>query len=185
MRITRDCCASPWVRSASSSATSAPARSTRFAKPSPGTTSFRSISMHIFGVISLMFWSMMMVVTFKYVTGHHARRQQGRGRQPGAARADQPQHRRQMRWTSGIILLGVFATALFYGDSMITPPFRCSLRLRVSRSIIRPGAADPACGGLDPDRPVRDPAPAAPIKSAALFGPIMLLYFATIIASLA
>jgi KUP system potassium uptake protein len=25
------------------------------------------------------------------------------------------------RWTSGIVMLGVFATALFYGDSMITP----------------------------------------------------------------
>src|SRR5205809_500691 len=25
------------------------------------------------------------------------------------------------KWTSGIILMGVFATALFYGDSMITP----------------------------------------------------------------
>ena len=25
------------------------------------------------------------------------------------------------KWTSGIVLLGVFATALFYGDSMITP----------------------------------------------------------------
>ncbi len=27
----------------------------------------------------------------------------------------------QKRWTGGIVLLGVFATALFYGDSMITP----------------------------------------------------------------
>ncbi|MBX4420670.1 KUP/HAK/KT family potassium transporter, partial [Mycobacterium tuberculosis] len=25
------------------------------------------------------------------------------------------------RWSRGIVLLGVFATALFYGDSMITP----------------------------------------------------------------
>src|SRR5206468_6134147 len=25
------------------------------------------------------------------------------------------------KWTSGVILMGVFATALFYGDSMITP----------------------------------------------------------------
>ena len=25
------------------------------------------------------------------------------------------------RWTAGIVLLGVFATSLFYGDSMITP----------------------------------------------------------------
>ena len=25
------------------------------------------------------------------------------------------------RWSTSIILLGVFATALFYGDSMITP----------------------------------------------------------------
>lgn len=47
-------------------------------------------------------------------------RQQGRGRQPGAARADQPQDRRAS-WTAPIVLLGVFATALFYGDSIITP----------------------------------------------------------------
>src|SRR5437588_8888627 len=25
------------------------------------------------------------------------------------------------KWTGGIVMLGVFATALFYGDSMITP----------------------------------------------------------------
>src|SRR5215217_829375 len=29
--------------------------------------------------------------------------------------------RDKRRWTAGIVMLGVFATALFYGDSMITP----------------------------------------------------------------
>jgi len=28
---------------------------------------------------------------------------------------------KRRRWTGGIILLGVFACSLFYGDSMITP----------------------------------------------------------------
>jgi KUP system potassium uptake protein len=58
---------------------------------------------HIYGVLSLVFWSMMIVVTFKYVTDDHARRQQGRGRQPGAARADQPQERKGPSWTGPIV----------------------------------------------------------------------------------
>ena len=109
------------ARSASSSAISAPARSTRSARPSPGHHQLRARPGAHHRRLSLMFWSMMIVVTIKYVVDHHARRQQGRGRQPGAARADLAARPASKRWTAGIILLGVFATALFYGDSMITP----------------------------------------------------------------
>jgi len=76
--------------------------------------------LHIYGVLSLVFWSMMLVVTFKYVLTIMKADNKGEGgslallalisRSSGGA-----------RWTWPIVLLGVFATALFYGDSMITP----------------------------------------------------------------
>jgi KUP system potassium uptake protein len=75
---------------------------------------------HILGVISLMFWSMMMVVTLKYVTIIMRADNKGEGGSL-ALLALINRNTEGRRWTSGIILLGVFATALFYGDSMITP----------------------------------------------------------------
>ena len=77
-------------------------------------------SLHIYGVISLMFWSMMLVVTIKYVSIIMRADNKGEGGSLAllALISGKAQER---RWTSGIILLGVFATALFYGDSMITP----------------------------------------------------------------
>jgi KUP system potassium uptake protein len=76
--------------------------------------------MHINGVLSLVFWSMMIVVTFKYVFTIMKADNKGEGgslallalinRQTAGA-----------KWTAPIVMLGVFATALFYGDSMITP----------------------------------------------------------------
>ena len=76
--------------------------------------------MHIFGVLSLVFWSMMLVVTLKYVTV--IMRADNRGE--GGSLALLALISRSLpgrRWTAGLVLLGVFATALFYGDSMITP----------------------------------------------------------------
>jgi KUP system potassium uptake protein len=79
--------------------------------------------LHIFGVLSLIFWSMMLVVSLKYVAIIMRADNKGEGgslallaliNRSAAGGA-------KRRWTSGIVLLGVFATALFYGDSMITP----------------------------------------------------------------
>jgi KUP system potassium uptake protein len=75
---------------------------------------------HIHGVLSLVFWSMMMVVTLKYV--FTIMRADNKGE--GGSLALLALIRRasdNRRWTAPLILLGVFATALFYGDSMITP----------------------------------------------------------------
>ncbi len=76
--------------------------------------------LHIFGVISLVFWTMMIVVTLKYVLIVMRADNRGEGGSmalfalisrlsPGAGRAP---------W---LALLGVLATALFYGDAIITP----------------------------------------------------------------
>ena len=51
--------------------------------------------LHVLGVISLMFWSLMLIVTLKYIIADPARRQQWRGRQSGAAGADPAQDRRR------------------------------------------------------------------------------------------
>ncbi|MGK6320450.1 potassium transporter Kup [Sphingomonas sp. DT-204] len=76
--------------------------------------------LHIFGVISLIFWTMMLIVTVKYVFVIMRADNKGEGgslallalitRRTGAK-----------RWSAGLVMLGVFATALFYGDSIITP----------------------------------------------------------------
>ncbi|PCG10798.1 potassium transporter Kup [Sphingomonas ginsenosidimutans] len=79
--------------------------------------------LHIFGVISLMFWSLMLIVTLKYVLIILRADNNGEGgslallaliqRRSGAAGGK--------RWGPSLVMLGVVATALFFGDCMITP----------------------------------------------------------------
>ncbi len=78
-------------------------------------------TLHIMGVISLMFWSMMAVVTLKYVTIIMRADNKGEGGSLALLALISRSSGNPKRWTQGIVLLGVFATALFYGDSMITP----------------------------------------------------------------
>ncbi len=77
--------------------------------------------LHIFGVLSLIFWSMMIIVTLKYVTIIMRADNKGEGGSLALLALINRTLGGKKKWTSGIIMLGVFATALFYGDSMITP----------------------------------------------------------------
>jgi KUP system potassium uptake protein len=75
---------------------------------------------HIYGVLSLIFWTMTLVVTVKYV--FIVMRADNRGE--GGSMALLALIGRRMgetRWTPAIAVLGVLATALFYGDAIITP----------------------------------------------------------------
>ena len=74
---------------------------------------------HVFGVISLIFWSMMLIVTFKYVV--ILTRADNKGEGGSLALLALISRNTEFRWSAGIVLLGVFACALFYGDAMITP----------------------------------------------------------------
>ena len=134
---------------------------------------------HIMGVTSLIFWSMMIVVTVKYVTIIMRADNKGEGGSL-ALLALISGRTRTKRWTRGIVLLGVFATSLFYGDSMITPA------VSVLSAVEGLAVAQPGLGHL-----------VLPIVFGILvflftiqksgtarvglfFGPIMLLYFAVI-----
>lgn len=77
--------------------------------------------LHIFGVLSLIFWSMMIIVTIKYVMIIMRADNKGEGGSLALLALINRSTTSTKKWSGGIVMLGVFATALFYGDSMITP----------------------------------------------------------------
>src|ERR1043165_7995218 len=80
-------------------------------------------ALHIYGVLSLIFWSMLIIVALKYVTIIMRADNKGEGGSLAllalinrtAAEGE------NKKATMGIAALGVFATALFYAASMIPP----------------------------------------------------------------
>ncbi len=136
-------------------------------------------TLHIMGVISLIFWSMMIVVTFKYVAVIMRADNRGEGGSL-ALLALVSGRTKTRRWSHGIALLAVFATALFFGDSMITPA------VSVLSAVEGLGVVSPAFGAFV--------LPAAVVillflfsiqrngtaRVGYYFGPVMLVYFATI-----
>lgn len=135
--------------------------------------------LHILGVISLMFWSMMIVVTLKYVSIIMRADNKGEGGSLALLALISGRSAGQ-RWTRGIVLLGVFATALFYGDSMITPA------VSVLGAVEGLSVAAPAFGGLVLPIAVMILVFLFSIQRngtarvGALFGPIMIVYFLVI-----
>src|SRR3546814_19937744 len=101
--------------SASFSGTAAPARSTPSARHFVGHHPLAVDNLHVLGVLSLIFWSMMLVVTIKYVTIITRADNKGEGGSL-ALLALISSKLGEKRWSMPIVLLGVFATALFYGD---------------------------------------------------------------------
>ncbi|MET0180091.1 MAG: potassium transporter Kup [Novosphingobium sp.] len=135
--------------------------------------------LHVYGIVSLMFWSMMIIVTIKYVSVIMRADNKGEGGSL-ALLALINKNVGGKRWTAGIVLLGVFATALFYGDSMITPAVSV-LGAIEGFAVYQPGMKNlvvPIVVGilvflfLIQSRGTG--------RMAAFFGPIMLTYFAVI-----
>ena len=74
------------------------------------------------GGVSAIFWSLMIVVSLKYVVARAARDQPRRRRHHGAARARAVGGARRGRGSrAACSLVGVFGAALFYGDAVLTP----------------------------------------------------------------
>lgn len=77
---------------------------------------------HVYGVVSLIFWSVMIIVTLTYVT--LVMRADNRGEGGIMALITLLRRwtgRRGRRVTATLAALGLFGAALFFGDSMITP----------------------------------------------------------------
>jgi KUP system potassium uptake protein len=75
---------------------------------------------HVLGVVSLIFWSMTLIVSIQYVSILMRADNKGQGGSLALiALITRSIGNTNYGWL--VVLLGVFATALFYGDSMITP----------------------------------------------------------------
>jgi KUP system potassium uptake protein len=76
--------------------------------------------LHVLGVVSLIFWSMTLIVSIQYVSILMRADNKGQGGSLALV-ALISSHISKSKYGWVAVLLGVFATALFYGDSMITP----------------------------------------------------------------
>jgi KUP system potassium uptake protein len=136
--------------------------------------------LHIHGVLSLIFWSMMIIVTLKYVTIIMRADNKGEGGSLALLALINREIGTGKKWTSGIVLLGVFATALFYGDSMITPAISVLSAvegLTTVQASFEPFVIPLAVGILVGLFAIQSHGTA---RVGALFGPVMLFYFVTL-----
>src|SRR3954471_7677175 len=136
--------------------------------------------LHIFGVLSLMFWSMMIIVTLKYVTIIMRADNKGEGGSLALLALINRTLSGKKKWTSGVILMGVFATALFYGDSMITPAITVLSAVEGLTTVnagLAPFVVPIAIAILVGLFAIQSRGTA---RVGLLFGPVMLLYFTTI-----
>ena len=75
---------------------------------------------NVLGILSVVFWAIMIVVTLKYVTLIMRADNRGEGGVMAlTALASRGLEKSSMRWW--VVGLGIFGAAMFYGDGMITP----------------------------------------------------------------
>jgi KUP system potassium uptake protein len=132
---------------------------------------------NVLGVLSLIFWSMMLVVTIKYVAIIMRADNKGEGGSLALLALISRSNSTKGRWTKGLILLGVFATALFYGDSMITPAISVLTAvegLKVVSPGFSPFVIPIAIGILIGLFAIQSRGVG---KVGLMFGPIMVVYF--------
>ncbi len=135
---------------------------------------------NVIGILSLILWALIVVVAVKYVTFIMRADNRGEGgimALIALALADAKGNPRQERW---IMMIGILGAAMFFGDGMVTPAI----------SVLS------AVEGLEVATPALKPfvIPAALLvlfflffvqkrgtaRVGALFGPVMLLWFATL-----
>jgi KUP system potassium uptake protein len=86
-----------------------------------GTHAIAPTPLHIYGVLSLVFWSLIIVITIKYIGFIMRADNRGEGgilALTAFATPIRPLQPSPRRW---LVLLGVFGAALLYGDGVITP----------------------------------------------------------------
>jgi KUP system potassium uptake protein len=76
---------------------------------------------NILGVLSLIFWSLILVISVKYLGFILRADNGGEGGILALAALCTPMGIRERSRRSGLVMLGLFGTALLYGDGAITP----------------------------------------------------------------
>jgi len=135
--------------------------------------------LHVLGVVSLIFWSMTLVVSVQYVGVLMRADNKGQGGSLALVALISGVIRKS-RFGPLVVLLGVFATSLFYGDSMITPAVSVLSAvegLTVVESRLAPLVLPIALVLLIALFVIQKSGTA---KVGALFAPVMVVYFSVL-----
>ena len=135
--------------------------------------------LHIFGVLSLIFWSLMIVVTVKYV--FVAMRADNKGEGGSFALLSLiSRNLGHKKWAPALVMMGVLATCLFYGDAMITPAISVLSAvegLTIVQAGLQPLVIPISIGILVGLFLVQSRGTA---KVGGIFGPVILVYMAVL-----
>jgi KUP system potassium uptake protein len=134
---------------------------------------------HVFGVLSIVFWTMILIVTLKYLFLILRADNKGEGGSL-ALLALVSRRLSDRRWTYLMSVFGLTATALFFGDAMITPAVSV-LSAVEGLTVVQPGldhlVLPISIAILIALFAIQSRGTAAMGK---LFGPVMMVYFLTI-----
>lgn len=135
---------------------------------------------HIFGVLSLVFWALIVVITIKYVSFILRADNRGEGgilSLTALATPIRPLAPSRRRW---LVLIGVFGAALLYGDGIITPAISVLSAvegLTVATPVFKPFVVPITVGILVALFLIQRRGTAS---IGSLFGPVMLVWFAVL-----
>jgi KUP system potassium uptake protein len=145
-------------------------------------TASGATALDVFGLLSLIFWSLTMVVTVKYLTFVMRADNQGEGGIFALLAIVPERLRMRGKRISVVALIVVVGAALLYGDGTITPAISVLSAiegLTVARPSLAPAVLPITCFILIALFAVQRHGTGA---VGALFGPIMVVWFATIAA---
>ena len=136
----------------------------------------------IVGGISAIFWSLMIVVSLKYVGLIMRADNRGEGGVMALLALATSSVRERPEWAARIALLGLVGVALFYGDAVLTPAISVLSAvegLEIKTAALKPYVLPIAVGVLIALFAFQRQGSAAVGK---LFGPVMILWFLTLAA---
>ena len=135
---------------------------------------------NILGILSLIFWSLMIVVSFKYVAFIMQADNRGEGGIIALLALALSKMPEQGRTSSAILAMGLFGAALFYGDGVITPAISVISAvegLQVASPVFKEMVVPITLVILVPLFLFQRKGTA---RVGALFGPLMMLWFAVL-----
>ena len=135
---------------------------------------------NVFGVISLIFWALTLIVSLKYVTLVLRADNRGEGGIMALMALALNSVTKQSRWYVPLMVVGVFGATMFYGDSVITPA------ISVLGAVAGVGVAAPALKNFVVPISIGIIVALYSIQSRGTagigrwFGPVMVVWFATL-----
>ncbi|MEO8083943.1 MAG: potassium transporter Kup [Ardenticatenales bacterium] len=135
---------------------------------------------NVFGVLSLIIWSLIIVISIKYIVFILRADNHGEGGILALTALISPQRRRTPTARTRLILLGLFGAALLYGDGVITPAISVLSAvegLRIITPTVEPFLLPITIGILIGLFAFQRRGTAS---VGAVFGPVMLVWFAAI-----